>query len=91
MIKIIVDSIEEKERLIKESEYIHDYVEIVKCRNKKGKKIKKVIGPDTDFFNTLAHIYCIDDIFIVNDNSEDEIINKLSDLKEIHKESPDIK
>ena len=68
MIKIYVDTEEEKQQLLKESEYIHDFVEVFKLRNKKGEVVEKVIGLDSDKASTLMHIYMNPDIIVVSNN-----------------------
>lgn len=56
MIKIIVDSEELKNQLIKESEYIHDFSELVD---------DEIVCLDSDMCNTLMHIYMNPDIIEV--------------------------
>ena len=68
MIKIYVDTEEEKQQLLKESEYIHDFVEVFKLRNKKGEIVEKVIGLDSDKASTLMHIYMNPYIIVVSNN-----------------------
>lgn len=68
MIKIYVDTEEEKQQLLKESEYIHDFVEVFKLRNKKGEIVEKVIGLDSDKAVILMHIYMNPDIIVVSKN-----------------------
>ena len=68
MIKIYVDTKEEKQQLLKESEYIHDFVEVFKLRNKKGEIVEKVIGLDSDKAGILMHIYMNPDIIVVSNN-----------------------
>ncbi len=36
MIKIYVDTEQEKQEILKQSEYIHDFLEVVKTKNKNG-------------------------------------------------------
>lgn len=55
--EIYVNNIEEKEILLKESKYIHDFMKILKIKTKDGKVTQKVIGLDSDKANTLMHIY----------------------------------
>ena len=59
MIKIIVDTQKEKEDLIEESEYIHDFVEF------SGFFKKQVISLDSDKANTLMHIHKNPDLITV--------------------------
>jgi hypothetical protein len=68
MIKIYVDTEEEKQQLLKESEYIHDFVEVFNLRNKKGEIVEKVIGLDSDKAGILMHIYMKPDIIVVSKN-----------------------
>jgi hypothetical protein len=68
MIKIYVDTEEEKQQLLQESEYIHDFVEIFKYKNKNGEIKEKVIGLDSDKASILMHIYMNPDIIVVSKN-----------------------
>ena len=63
MVKIYVDSEEEKQQLLDESEYIHYFVKVCKHKGK-----KKIIGLDSDKANTLMHIYTNPDMIIINTN-----------------------
>ena len=65
MIKIYVDTEEEKQELLNESEYIHDFVEIVKYKTKTGEIKEKWIGLDSDKAGSLMHIYMAPEIIIV--------------------------
>lgn len=49
---IYVDSEEEKQKLLDESKYIHDFLEIVEMANNK----EKWIGLDSDKAGLLMHI-----------------------------------
>lgn len=53
--KIILDSEEEKQSLIDQSKYIHDFKIIL--RGKKGKSKFTLKGLDSDKANTLMHLY----------------------------------
>ena len=57
---IYVDTVEQKQDLLKQSEYIHDFMEIV---NDNGED--KVIGLDSDKASTLMHIYMNPGMIIV--------------------------
>ena len=70
MITIYVDSEEEKERLLMESEYIHDFAERVECYSKNGKKQVKWIGLDSNMAGTLMHLYVAPQIIIVRENKK---------------------
>lgn len=65
MIKIYVDTEEEKQELLNQSEYIHDFVEIVKYKTKTGEVKEKWIGLDSDKAGSLMHIYMAPEIIIV--------------------------
>ncbi len=54
--KIYVKTEEQKQRLLEESEYIHDFVERIG---------DKWVGLDSDKAGTLMHIYMHPDIIIV--------------------------
>jgi len=68
--KIYVNTEEEKQELLNQSKYIHDFLEVVKYKNKKGKKKTKWIGLDSNKANTLMHIYMSADIIVVEDDSK---------------------
>jgi hypothetical protein len=68
MIKIYVDTEEEKQQLLKESEYIHDFVKTFKYKDKNGEIKQKVIGLDSDKAGILMHIYMNSDIIVVSKN-----------------------
>ena len=59
--KIIVKSEQEKQDLIEQSKYIHDFLEVLKDEN--GKEVW--IGLDSDKANTLMHIYMAPEIIEV--------------------------
>lgn len=63
--EIIVDTEEQKQELINQSKYIHDFMEIIKYKNKKGKKKFKFFGLDSDKAGILMHIYTCPEIIIV--------------------------
>jgi len=63
--KIYVDTEEEKQNLLRESEYIHDFLEVVKHKTKEGKVKEQWIGLDSDKAGTLMHIYMNPDIITV--------------------------
>lgn len=63
--QIIVNSEEDKQKLIEESKYIHDFLEVVKYKSKKGKKKSKWIGLDSEKAGALMHIYMCPEIIIV--------------------------
>jgi hypothetical protein len=66
MIKIIVDSEELKQDLIKEFEYVHDFM--ARCYLKR-KGAQRLIGLDSDKAGSLMHIYmCPDIIEVVKPN-----------------------
>lgn len=64
--KIYVDTQEQKLELLKESKYIHDFLEVIKIKTKDGKIKEKYIGLDPYKAGTLMHIYMNPDIIIVN-------------------------
>ena len=68
MVKIYVESEEEKQKIINESEYIHDFIEIIKIKDKQGNIKRKYIGLDSDKANCLMHIYMNPDMIIVRPN-----------------------
>ena len=65
MIEIYVDTEEEKQELLNQSKYIHDFVEIVKYKTKTGEIKEKWIGLDSDKAGSLMHIYMAPEIIIV--------------------------
>jgi len=65
MIKIYVDTEEEKKDLINQSRYIHDFIEVVDYKTKDGKIKQRWIGLDSDRSNFLMHIYMSPEIIIV--------------------------
>ena len=65
MMKIYVDTEEEKQDLIKQSKYIHDFLEVVKFKTKDGKIKERWIGLDSDKCGGLMHIYMAEQIIIV--------------------------
>lgn len=67
MIKIYVSTEEEKEIIINQSRYIHDFLEVVKYKTNNGIK-QKYIGLDSDKANFLMHIYMAPEIIIVDPN-----------------------
>ena len=65
MIKIYVDTEEEKQDLLDQSRYIHDFVEIIEYKTKDGETKQRWIGLDSDKSNFLMHIYISPEIIIV--------------------------
>ena len=65
MIKIYVDTEEEKQNLLDQSKYIHDFIEIVKVKTKDGKEKERWIGLDSNKAGGLMHIYMAPEIIIV--------------------------
>jgi len=63
--KIYVDTEEQKQDLLEQSKYIHDFLEIVKVKTKDNKVKTKWIGLDSDKAGTLMHIYMNLDMIIV--------------------------
>jgi hypothetical protein len=63
--KIYVDTEEQKQDLLRQSEYIHDFIEVIKFKTKDGKIKEKWIGLDSDKVGTLMHIYMNPDMIIV--------------------------
>ena len=64
--KIYVDTQEQKLEILKQSKYIHDFLEVIKIKTKDGKIKEKYIGLDSDKAGTLMHIYMNPDMIIVN-------------------------
>jgi hypothetical protein len=63
---IHVNTEEEKQSLLNQSKYIHDFLEVVKkIKDKDGKQIEKWIGLDSDKAGSLMHIYMAPDIIVV--------------------------
>jgi len=62
---IHVNTEEEKQDLLNQSKYIHDFLEVVKFKDKDGKRIEKLIGLDSDKAGSLMHIYMAPDIIVV--------------------------
>lgn len=63
--KIYVSSEEEKQDLINQSKYIHDFLEVIKYKDNNGKFIEKWIGLDSDKAGSLMHIYMAPEIIII--------------------------
>lgn len=63
--KIYVDAEEQKQDLLEQSKYIHDFLEIVKVKTKDNKVKTKWIGLDSDKAGTLMHIYMNPNMIIV--------------------------
>ena len=63
--KIYVDTEEQKQELLRQSEYIHDFLEVIKFKTKDGNIKEKWIGLDYDKAGTLMHIYMNPDMIIV--------------------------
>jgi len=70
MIKIYVDTEEDKQSLIDQSKYIHDFLEVVKCKDKDGNPNEKWIGLDSYKAGGLMHIYMAPEIIIVRKDGE---------------------
>jgi len=64
--KIIVNSEEQKEMLIEQSKYIHDFMEVVRYRDKNNMIREKWVGLNSDKAGILMHIYTNPDIIVVN-------------------------
>jgi len=64
-VKIYVDTEEQKQDLLRQSEYIHDFMEVVKFKNKDGKVKEKWISLRADKAGTLMHIYMNPDMIEV--------------------------
>lgn len=62
---IYVDTEEEKQDLLKQSKYIHDFLKVVKVKMKSGKTKEQWIGLDSNKCGTLMHIYLNPDMIIV--------------------------
>jgi hypothetical protein len=63
--KIYVDTEKQKQDLLRQSEYIHDFVEVIKFKTKDGDIKERWIGLDSDKAGTLMHIYMNPDMIIV--------------------------
>jgi hypothetical protein len=63
--KIYVDTEKQKQDLLRQSEYIHDFVEVIKFKTKDGDIKERWIGLDSDKSGTLMHIYMNPDMIIV--------------------------
>ena len=61
--KIIVSTQEQKDRLLKESEYIHDFCECVEDID----GYNRWVGLNSDEAGTLMHIYMNPDMIIVQE------------------------
>jgi hypothetical protein len=61
--KIIVESEEQKQELLRQSEYIHDF--LVNKDDIKGLGKNWLIGLDSDRAGTLMHLYCAPEIIEV--------------------------
>lgn len=57
MITITVDTIEEKNALLEESEYIHYFAELMQYTDTLGIKHEHEIGQDSNKAGMLMHIY----------------------------------
>lgn len=66
-IKIIVETEEEKEALLSESEYIHYFAYLV--RGRKGRPLR-LIGLDSDKAGMLMHLYLAPENIEVKSNSK---------------------
>jgi len=67
MIRIFVDTEQEKQDLLAQSEYIHDFLEIIKYKTKEGKLKERYIGLDSNKASGLMHIYMCPEIIIVRE------------------------
>lgn len=65
--KIYVSNSIEKENILRQSEYIHDFLEIIKYRNKKGEVKEKLIGLDSNKAGALMHIYMNPDVIVIQE------------------------
>lgn len=74
MIKIYVDTEEEKQELLNQSDYIHDFVKIIKYKTKNGEVKEKYISLDSDKASALMHIYIAPEIIIVR-----KIVDKINE------------
>lgn len=70
MIKIYVDTEDQKKQILEESEYIHYFGEVIKYKNKKGETKQKVIGLDSDKAGLLMHLYMNPDMIIVRNKKK---------------------
>jgi hypothetical protein len=64
MIKIIVKTVEQKQDLLKQSQYIHDFLVCPGDVKELGKNW--IIGLDSDCAGTLMHLYTAPHIIEVN-------------------------
>ena len=55
--KIIVDSEEQKQRILDESEYIHYFLEDIEFIADNGQKFERYVGLDSDKCGLLMHLY----------------------------------
>lgn len=62
---ILVENQSQKDNLIKQSEYIHDFVEVVEVQQKSGIIETAYIGLDSDKAGTLMHLYMNPDMIKV--------------------------
>jgi len=63
--KIYVTTKEQKRKLLSESKYIHDFIEVIKTRGEYGQMKTKIVGLNSDKCNTLMHIHLNPDMVIV--------------------------
>ncbi len=80
MIEIYVDTEKEKQELLNQSKYIHDFVKIIKYKTKKGKRKEKWVGLDSDKAGGLMHIYMNPEVIIVR--SEPEFCLEMTPIEE---------
>ena len=62
---IYVNTEEEKLNLLRESEYLHNFVDVIKLKTKDGKIKPKIISLESDKASTIMHIYTRPDLIIV--------------------------
>ena len=63
--KIYVATKEQKQKLLSESKYIHDFIETVRTRGEYGQMKTKVVSLNSNRCNTLMHIHLNPDMVIV--------------------------
>lgn len=63
--RIYVDTEEEKQKLINESLYIHDFYQRVYYKVNGNKVREKIVSLDSDKAGTLMHIYMAPEIIVV--------------------------
>jgi len=81
--KIVVKSEELKNQILEQSKYVHDFLEVVKYKNKKGEKKEKWIGLDSDKAGLLMHLYLNPDMIEVVEEEKSEIKTALDFIKNL--------